>query len=145
MKKNFFVAAIITIIASVSILGVVNASSGNTRGHYWGDFFDSELCLKDGGQYMRGNSSIIADWGRPKSTFEKQATAGVELWKNGYFVDKHSKTNSGTGSVQAVDWLDACKHPASEKYRFIATQNVWYPDSEENKQAGLFQEHTYTN
>lgn len=145
MKKKFFVAAIITTIASVSILGAVSAAVGNTRGHYWGDYFDTEVCLKDGGRYMRGQSSIIGDWGYPNSTFVKQATAGVELWKNGYFVDSHSRQNSGTGSVQSYDNLDACKHPDSEKYRFIATQNVWYPDAEENKKSGFFQEHTYTN
>ncbi|NQX67880.1 hypothetical protein HQN90_17300 [Paenibacillus alba] len=55
------------------------------------------------------------------TTSPLQATAGVELWKDGYYIDTHSATVNGSGKVEAKDLLDACTHPSIYDYDLYVT------------------------
>lgn len=132
---------ITTAILSISILGTAYAYpatvDGYLRGaHYYSGLLNTRACGSS--YYMNGASTVISNHQQIYTTSPLQATAGVELWKDGYYIDAHSNTVNGSGKVEANDLLDACFHPSNYDYDLYVSQNVWFPDATVNNIYGAY-------
>ncbi|WP_193556370.1 hypothetical protein [Paenibacillus ginsengarvi] len=85
-------------------------------------------CSSPSGNYLDGHSKVVSNITGANVGVTNQATAGLQLWKNGSYLDGHSVTKNGTGELDAHDKLDACFHPASSSYKLVTWQNYWFPD-----------------
>lgn len=127
MKLRLKIGALI-ICLSLLLSSVVFADVGWRGNHYWASHLNSTSSCSSG-SFMDGLSRGVSNINGANVGVSNQVTAGLDLWKNGIFVDGHSVTKNGTGEVDAYDKLDACFHPATEDYELVTWQNYWFPDS----------------